>query len=103
MVLDDLFRPEHLDGLPGRTGSSEEAAQPHIGPLPDSMGQADRAPPSKNENAAPVHEVLRGMSKNPEDTQAEALDIVLLATAFWLGSPLHNRAKVRRPLTFRTD
>jgi hypothetical protein len=37
MILDDVFRPERLDGLPGKDDSSADAAQPATGPLSDAI------------------------------------------------------------------
>jgi hypothetical protein len=94
MILDDLFRPDRLAGLPGRTGSSEGAAQPTSAPRPASKGPAEWAPAQSPENVTPHNDVLQEITMELEETQTGPLWVGLLLSGLWLGSLQH--APVRK-------
>jgi hypothetical protein len=89
MILDDIFRPDRLDGL---TGSFFGTAQSGPEPLPQSSEQAGQAPPPSRDGEPQLPNVLPEMMKNSEKTQADMFELALLAFGLWMGP--NNPARI---------
>jgi hypothetical protein len=88
MILDDIFRPDRLSGLPGKPGSLRGTAQPDTALLPERKEPAQEAPPQNSEGEAQPNKPLPESTKNSEKTEAQWSLVVLIA--FGLSLSLHE-------------
>jgi hypothetical protein len=86
MVLDDLFRPDGLHGLPGTTGGFFRTAQPGATRLPQPREQGEQASQQNMDEDAQTHSSPPEMTESLARTQAKSFLVALLAFGARMGS-----------------